>query len=90
MTTIIFLLGMLLAALFAIFTYGYLGIPPSPEKIWVDYFFWGIMTITFIPLAVEGVHDFLLALRHELVRLYDRLHLICRLLHCNFTMPHII
>jgi hypothetical protein len=75
MTTIIFLIGMFLAALFAIFTYGYLGIPPSHEKNWVDYCFWGIMIISFMPLVTEGVQALLRALKHELMTLYHRLHL---------------
>lgn len=75
MTTIIFLLGMSLAAIFAIFAYGYLGIPPSHEKNWVDYWFWGILIISFMPLLIEGVWALLRAFRSELTKLFHQLHL---------------
>lgn len=75
MTAFIFLLGMFMAAIFAIFTYGYLGIPPTHEKIWVDYCFWGIIAISSIPLVIDGMIDFFHAARHELIVLSHRLHL---------------
>ena len=75
MTMMIFLAGMFLAAIFAIFTYGYLGIPPSHEKNWVDYWFWGIMITSFMPLLIEGLWDLLRALRTEFAKLFHQLHL---------------
>lgn len=75
MTMIIFLLGMFLAAIFAIFTYGNLGIPPSHEKNWVDYSFWGLVFISFMPLLLEGVGALLRAIRTELERVSHHLHL---------------
>ncbi len=75
MTMMIFLAGMFLAAIFAISTYGYLGISPSHEKNWVDYCFWGIMIISFMPLLIEGVRDLLRALKTELAKIFHQLHL---------------
>ena len=75
MTMMIFLAGMFLAAIFAILAYGYLGTPPSHEKNWVDYWFWGIMIISFMPLFIEGVWAFLRALRTEIAKLFHQSHL---------------
>lgn len=75
MTMMIFLTGMFLAALFAIFAYGYLGIPPSHEKNWVDYWFWGILFSSFAPLFIEGVWISLQVLRAEFAKLFHQLHL---------------
>ena len=75
MTMVIFLAGMFLAALFAIFAYAYLGIAPAHEKNWVDYWFWCILISSFVPLFVEGVWMFLRALRAEALKLLQQLHL---------------
>ena len=66
MGAVIFLLGMFIAALFAIFTYGYLGVPPSFEKIWVDYVFWAIIFVSAIPLVMEALRSMFCKLRSEL------------------------
>ncbi len=75
MTMMVFLGGMFLAAIFAIFAYGYLGIPPSHEKNWVDYWFWGILITSFMPLFIEGAWALLRAFKTEFAKLFHRLHL---------------
>ena len=60
MPLIIFMLGMFVAAISAIFIYGYLGVPPSDEKSWVDYLFWGIIFASLLPLLIQ---DILLSLK---------------------------
>ncbi len=55
MPIIIFMIGMFVAAISAVFIYGGLGIPPSHEKNWVDYIFWGIIFASLLPLLIQDI-----------------------------------
>jgi len=55
MSIIIFMFGMLLASILAISIYGNMGVPPSHEKNWVDYLFWGIILASLLPVLVEDI-----------------------------------
>lgn len=77
MSKVILFLGMFLASVFAIFTHGYLGIPPSHEKFWVDYCFWGIIFISAVPLVIEFVMMCLSEIRKMLGQLCHQYKIIC-------------
>ena len=68
MPIIIFMFGMLLASVLAIFIYGHMGVPPSHEKNWVDYLFWGIILTSLLPLLVENIT---LAWKHIMKQLVE-------------------
>ncbi len=55
MPTLICLLGLFLASIFAIVVYGPMGLDPNTDSEWVDVVFWSIIAFSTVPLVVEIV-----------------------------------